>query len=101
MASQPLLLKTVLIPDATHIFDGLSKFPSHIAHLQLGTTPRPTREWSSSEHRMEDLFNLALEWIREDRDLRRIKEKSKGRTRGPRPETTDAKTFFEKYDYGN
>ena len=103
-----------LTPDATHIFDGLNIFPTHIAHLQLGTTPKELFQWSPSA-RQEDLFKLALEWIREDRDLRRIKEKERGRVRGPREDvsgacrshtmanaqTRDAKTFFEKYDYSH
>ncbi|ORY35416.1 P-loop containing nucleoside triphosphate hydrolase protein [Naematelia encephala] len=84
---------------ATHIFDGLATFPTHICHLQLGTTPRPTLVWTSSTS--EDLFSLALSWLREDRELRREKEKAQGRVRGPRTDTRDAKTFFEKYDYAH
>lgn len=85
---------------ATHIFDGLSAFPSHICHLQLGGTPSPMLVWNSSA-RHEDLFSLALGWLREDRDLRRVKEREAGRVRGPKKDTMDAKTFFEKYDYAH
>ena len=70
--------------DATHIFDGLSAFPTHICHLQLGATPRPLHIYDRQTSNSEDLFKLALGWIREDRDLRRIKEKEKGRQRGPK-----------------
>ncbi|ORX38627.1 P-loop containing nucleoside triphosphate hydrolase protein [Kockovaella imperatae] len=68
---------------ATHIFDGLSSFPTHICHLQLGRTPRPLHVWEATSG-VEDLFKLALQWTREDRDLRRIKEKETGRVRGPK-----------------
>ena len=34
--------------------------------------------------KMEDLFGLALGWLREDRELRREKEKEAGRMRGPK-----------------
>jgi len=112
-----------LLLDATHIFDGLSSFPTHVCHLQLGSTPEPLLQWKPVSGKTEDLFSLALKWIRSDRDLRRAKEKEKGRIRGPRKEvrasidrclsvhfyfaavelkslqTKDAKTFFEKYDY--
>jgi len=68
-----------------------------VCHLQLGATPKPTLDWSPKD----DLFTVALGWLREDRELRRAKEAAAGRVRGPKtPETTDAKTFFEKYDYG-
>lgn len=79
--------KLICDPDATHIFDGLSVFPTHVCHLQLGTTPSPLHPWKPTAS-VEDLFNLALQWIREDRDLRRIKEKEKGRLRGPRTDVS-------------
>ena len=40
-------------------------------------------EWRD-KGRTEDLFLLALEWLREDRDLRREREKEAGRVRGPK-----------------
>lgn len=85
---------------ATHIFDGLHVFPTHVAHLQLGATPALPLEWNPTKTR-DDLFKIALEWIREDRELRREKEKKAGRMRGPKTDTRDAKTFFEKYDYSH
>ncbi|KAK1927015.1 P-loop containing nucleoside triphosphate hydrolase protein [Papiliotrema laurentii] len=78
---------------ATHIFDGLSVFPTHISHLQLGSTAGELREWEP-ELKHEDLFNLALEWIREDRDLRRAKEKAAGRRRGPRARDEVSRRLF-------
>ncbi|KAL1408733.1 CCR4-NOT regulatory complex component [Vanrija albida] len=81
---------------ATHIFDGLSNFPTKVCHIQLGTTPKPMLTWGPGH---PDLFDTALSWLREDRDLRRVKEAARGRVRGPKAETKDAKTFFEKYDY--
>ncbi|WWC71717.1 uncharacterized protein I206_105675 [Kwoniella pini CBS 10737] len=88
---------------ATHIFDGLRKFPTKICHMQLGSTPRGTMTWppSNGPEPEQDLFNLALGWLREDRELRRVKEEAKGRIRGPKTDTRDAKTFFEKYDYSH
>ncbi|WVF72678.1 hypothetical protein IAT40_007496 [Kwoniella sp. CBS 6097] len=88
---------------ATHIFDGLRKFPTKICHMQLGSTPRGLLVWPPAEGKVEaneeDLFNMALGWLREDRELRREKEKAKGRIRGPKTDTKDRVTFFEKYDY--
>lgn len=69
--------------DATHIFDGLTVFPTHVAHLQLGATPDALVKWDSTGG-SESLFNLALKWIRVDRDLRREHEKARGRQRGPK-----------------
>lgn len=73
--------------DATHIFDGLSAFPSHVCHLQLGSTPSPMLKWED-RGRMEDLFLLALDWLREDRELRQAKEKEVGRVRGPKEDVS-------------
>lgn len=52
-----------------------------ICHIQLGTTPKPMIEWKPGH---EDLFKVALGWLREDRELRRVKEASRGRIRGPK-----------------
>ena len=62
-------------------------FPTRISHLQLGTTPRALYRWDPHA-RVEDLFQLALGWIREDREVRRVREKERGRIRGPRPEAS-------------
>ncbi|KAJ9121539.1 hypothetical protein QFC22_002157 [Naganishia vaughanmartiniae] len=92
---------------ATHIFDGLQSFPTHICHLQLGRTPTPLISWpieksSEVKHSHSDLLEIALEWLTEDRDLRRKMEKEKGKkSRGARSktDTRDMKSFYEKYDY--
>jgi CCR4-NOT complex subunit CAF16 len=85
--------------DATHIFDGLQSFPTHICHLQLGKTPTPLVTWpiqqsadaASAKHSHSDLLEIALEWLTEDRELRRKLEKEKGKkSRGARK--TDVRT---------
>ncbi|WVQ82024.1 hypothetical protein IAT38_004152 [Cryptococcus sp. DSM 104549] len=91
---------------ATHIFDGLKSFPTKIAHMQLGSTPRGLIPWplsGSAEGDVHegDLFTLALGWLREDKVLRKKKEEAKGRVRGPKTDTKDRVTFYEKYDYSH
>ncbi len=85
--------------DATHIFDGLQAFPTHIAHLRLGRTPNPLMSWPAAASdvpgalvkaspqlaRYSDLLGIALEWLKEDREVRRRTEKEKGaKQRGAR-----------------
>lgn len=70
---------------ATHIFDGLGEFPNKICHIQLGKTPRALVHWKPNQ---ADLFKVALEWLREDRILRREKEEAKGRMRGPKTDVS-------------
>lgn len=82
--------------------------------MQLGRIPSPPIAWplapsSSSDSspaasaepaRGSSLLTIALEWLKEDRTLRKKMEADEGRTqRGARAETRNAKTFFEKYDY--
>ncbi|WVR07403.1 hypothetical protein IAU60_004444 [Kwoniella sp. DSM 27419] len=88
---------------ATHIFDGLRKFPTKICHMQLGATPRGLLTWPPANTKVEEeeLFTMALGWLREDRELRRAKEQAKGRVRGPKTDTRDRVTFYEKYDYSH
>lgn len=64
----------------------------------MGRTPRPTMIWTPGE---ADLFTTAIGWLREDRVVRRAIEEKRGRVRGAKKDTSysDAKTFFEKYDY--
>ncbi|OCF76061.1 CCR4-NOT complex subunit CAF16 [Kwoniella mangroviensis CBS 8886] len=75
---------------ATHIFDGLRNFPTKICHMQLGSTPRGIVSWPPANvpESELDLFTLALGWLREDRELRRVKEKEKGRVRGPKTDVS-------------
>ncbi|GHJ87970.1 hypothetical protein NliqN6_4372 [Naganishia liquefaciens] len=94
---------------ATHIFDGLQSFPTHICHLQLGRTPSPLLTWpiqssdnaAPAKHSHSDLLEIALEWLTEDRELRRRLEKERGKqSRGARKtDTRDMKSFYQKYDY--
>ncbi|PWN33235.1 uncharacterized protein FA14DRAFT_135343 [Meira miltonrushii] len=113
---------------ATHIFDGLQNFPTHLVHMQHGTTtteepvnwpplmqddqqmqslPAIWREHKSSRadaSKAPPLFETALEWLREDRVVRAEREKQQGTTavrgarRGDQTET-DSERFFSKYDY--
>lgn len=115
---------------ATHIFDGIHSFPTHLVHVQLGstTTPHPlpwpiprgeqtpaevvkalpaSLQSSYTDHAAAgadvSLLQLALGWLREDRILRQELEAERnivrGRSQRRGSETTDAKTFFAKYDY--
>jgi CCR4-NOT complex subunit CAF16 len=81
---------TQFMLDATHIFDGLNKFPTHIAHMRLGSCvgdpiPWPLSSVDSAEAPDRTLFRTALQWLREDRELRRELEATATRkTRGAR-----------------
>jgi len=99
---------------ATHIFDGLGAFPTHIAHLHMGalttTTPipwpiapdHPGLPTSLVGKTGYGLWDLALAWLEDDRE-RRLKA-GVARTRGARNENgvpTDSETFYRKYDYSH
>jgi len=99
---------------ATHIFDGISSFPTRIAHMRdgafVGGAPMPWPPPSDSEMPTTlspppSLHGLALRWLKEDRD-QRIKAEEEGRTkktRGARLAAvpTDSETFYKKYDYSH
>ncbi|MBW0481283.1 hypothetical protein O181_020998 [Austropuccinia psidii MF-1] len=114
---------------ATHIYDGLNNFPTHVCHLQLGSTtphcpirwpiPTPTpkvydgiptsalEEIRSPERIGSSLLIVALHWLKEDRELR-LKLEAEGRAsfkkRGALEESsvpTDSEMFYRKYDYSN
>lgn len=80
--------------DATHIFDGLNEFPTHVTHMRLGNfvmnaTPWPLTsivpQLGNSERAPDStLFQVALQWLREDREDRRELEKAGRKTRGAR-----------------
>ncbi|KAF9222029.1 P-loop containing nucleoside triphosphate hydrolase protein [Gyrodon lividus] len=90
---------------ATHIFDGLDSFPTHVAHMRLGsflTEPAPWPFASSQILKSVTLYNTALQWLKEDREHRRELEKQGRKSRGAqRNQTvpTDSETFYKKYDY--
>ena len=69
--------------DETHIFDGLNKFPTHVAHMRLGEFVRPPTPWSPSTE-PESLYTVALKWLREDRAFRLELEKQGKKPRGGR-----------------
>ncbi|PWN49113.1 hypothetical protein IE53DRAFT_388690 [Violaceomyces palustris] len=98
---------------ATHIFDGLQSFPTHICHMRLGTTltkdhiswpPNEANQHllpSSPDENLSPLLSVSLAWLREDRIVRQEEEKKMGRKRGAKLSTvtTDSEKFFSKYDY--
>ncbi|KAH9824737.1 P-loop containing nucleoside triphosphate hydrolase protein [Melampsora americana] len=113
---------------ATHIFDGLDTFPTHVCHLQLGATLAPiAQEWpldpNNSGHvvdipselikKMSDpnrvgskLLILALHWLTGDRKIRLALEaegQAGFRKRGAKDSTvpSDSEAFYRKYDYSN
>jgi CCR4-NOT complex subunit CAF16 len=87
IAGNPL---SSIVLDATHIFDGLNDFPTHIAHMRLGTLVTVI-SWplskssllSSYSHPSTPLYKMALDWLKEDREHRRALEKC-GISRGAR-----------------
>jgi CCR4-NOT complex subunit CAF16 len=76
------------IIDATHIFDGLNDFPTHVAHMRLGAFVTEPTSWPFSDPaqagRDSQLYSVALRWLREDREHRRDLEKSGRKLRGAR-----------------
>ncbi|KAI6034161.1 hypothetical protein PISMIDRAFT_670746 [Pisolithus microcarpus 441] len=90
---------------ATHIFDGLNSFPTHVAHMRLGyfvTEPMPWPCASSAVSPSISLYHTALAWLKEDREHRRELERLGRKTRGARKSETvptDSETFYKKYDY--
>jgi len=109
---------------ATHIFDGLNNFPTHIAHMRDGyfvETPIPwplvnepvvdqDRQVSPLPAALNDvsragssLHSMVLRWLKEDREVRRSAEerRERAKTRGARYTAvpTESETFYKKYDY--
>ncbi|KAJ8482245.1 hypothetical protein ONZ45_g15024 [Pleurotus djamor] len=94
---------------ATHIFDGLSDFPTHIAHMRFGSFVTPPTPWPFANTSVQPgtstaLYKVALEWLREDREHRRSLENDGLKRRGARRDQTvpsDSETFYRKYDYSH
>ncbi|KAK7016754.1 CCR4-NOT regulatory complex component [Paramarasmius palmivorus] len=97
---------------ATHIFDGLDDFPTHVAHMREGRfvmnpTPWPIEghPYNSSSSKDTSLHQLAIAWIGEDRAVRQREEKEgkRKKVRGARSQEvpTDSETFYKKYDYSH
>jgi CCR4-NOT complex subunit CAF16 len=78
--------------DATHIFDGLNNFPTHIAHMRFGsfvTDPSvwpiiPTSSLAVQFPPSSTMYNVALQWLREDKDHRHEQENQGMKRRGAR-----------------
>ena len=79
--------------DATHIFDGLDDFPTHIAHMRLGSLVTEPSPWPITQESVlaaqfppaTTLFKVALQWLRKDKDYREALEKQGiKKTRGAR-----------------
>ncbi|KAJ3878103.1 P-loop containing nucleoside triphosphate hydrolase protein [Lentinula edodes] len=95
---------------ATHIFDGLNDFPTHIAHMRDGSfvlNPTPWPLDPSSGNAGSTLHAIALQWLSNDRALRIQEEKEgkRAKTRGPRtnaaPDDVNRESFYKKYDYSH
>ncbi|EIN10756.1 P-loop containing nucleoside triphosphate hydrolase protein [Punctularia strigosozonata HHB-11173 SS5] len=97
---------------ATHIFDGLDTFPTHVAHMRFGTMVTEPTPWplpsdpssGTSPSKGSSLYALALQWLSEDREYRRALEKQGRKTRGAKADQgvpTDSETFYRKYDYSH
>lgn len=77
---------------ATHIFDGLDNFPTHISHMRNGAFVTSPVGWPSSSTSASavgggsNLHGVALQWLKDDRELRREAERegTVKRTRGAR-----------------
>lgn len=121
---------SILLTDATHIFDGIHSFPTHIVHLQLGSTPSaeplpwPIRVGDSVTPEVYrvlppsvqgmlqqpagapgipseiSLLHLALEWLREDRVLRQAHEAARGIKRGRADRSASMETCDAKKFFG-
>ena len=76
--------------DATHIFDGLNDFPTHVAHMRLGQFTAQPEMWNSQNGSGEGsasgspLHGKALRWLKEDREYRLELEKRGRKVRGAR-----------------
>ncbi|PPQ84257.1 hypothetical protein CVT25_011904 [Psilocybe cyanescens] len=96
--------------DATHIFDGLNNFPTHVAHMRFGSFVTLPTPWTPNTDLgisldTPTLYKLALQWLKEDRDYRRELEKNgqqvvRGARRNPAV-PSDSETFYRKYDYSH
>ncbi|KAB5592377.1 P-loop nucleoside triphosphate hydrolase [Ceratobasidium theobromae] len=94
---------------ATHIFDGLNTFPTHVAHMRFGQFVSQPTPWLQDKTQSNlpppasgsTLHALALQWLKEDRAFRQQEETSGrlSKTRGAKPDTgvpTNSETFYKK-----
>ncbi|KAF5321029.1 hypothetical protein D9619_001098 [Psilocybe cf. subviscida] len=98
---------------ATHIFDGLNEFPTHIAHMRYGSFVTQPTPWTPIDPNVAPgqatstthLYNVALQWLKEDREYTRElikagKKVPRGARRNPAV-PSDSETFYRKYDYSH
>lgn len=95
---------------ATHIFDGLNDFPTHLVHMRFGSFVTIT-PWAPMgvdqpgvSFALTPLYGIALQWLKEDREFRQELEKQGQKMRGARrsePVPSDPETFYNKYDYSH
>lgn len=81
--------------DATHIFDGLDDFATHVAHMRFGSFATPPIAWpptgeSNTVKLGTSMYSIALQWLTEDREVRRELEKAGRKQRGPRHDAVSA-----------
>lgn len=98
---------------ATHIFDGLSDFPTHIAHMRFGSVVESPTHWPISNSSVpaaqfsasSSLHSIALSWLKDDRVYQQGNEKHGKKARGARknevPQALSPETFYKKYDYSH
>ncbi|KAK0206550.1 P-loop containing nucleoside triphosphate hydrolase protein [Desarmillaria ectypa] len=89
---------------ATHIFDGLNDFPTHVAHMRFGSFVTPPTLWPFVDQPTPTLYSVALQWLKQDREYRRELEKNGLKLRGARKDESvpsDSETFYRKYDYSH
>jgi CCR4-NOT complex subunit CAF16 len=79
------------ISDATHIFDGLNDFPTHVAHMRFGSFVVEPTSWPMSSDPRKDgfanssLYTVALQWLKEDREHRiELERQGEKKQRGAR-----------------
>jgi CCR4-NOT complex subunit CAF16 len=102
-------LTSIVSLDATHIFDGLNTFPTHVAHMRFGSFVSQPTPWLQNQTQPglpppssgSNLHALALQWLKEDRAFRQ-QEEAAGRlskTRGAKEDNgipTDSEAFYKK-----
>ncbi|TFK75933.1 P-loop containing nucleoside triphosphate hydrolase protein [Pluteus cervinus] len=88
--------------NATHIFDGLNNFPTHVAHMRFGSFVTQPSSWpfkSDISSPIPTLYDVALKWLKDDREHRRELESNGLKRRGARRDQavpTDSETFYRK-----
>jgi len=115
---------------ATHIFDGLDAFPTHVCHMRAGKllpeeaggsirwpikipnddpstkiegVPQKAVERIAARGTARSaLLEVALAWLEEDWQVRKEREKEGHvKRRGAREETRDSEAFYKQYDYSH